>query len=61
MKYKVHKFEIRMEKDRQSLEDFLNNLKGEVVSIFPNNKNLGLAQIYGIARRIDFLFIIEKI
>ena len=61
MKYKVHQFEIKMEKDRQKLEDFLNSLKGEVVSIIPNNKNLGLAQIYGIARRINFLLIIEKI
>ena len=61
MKYKVHRFEIRMEKDRQKLEDFLNSLKGEVVTIIPNNKNLGLAQIYGIARRIDFLLIVEKL
>ncbi len=60
MKYRVHQFEIRMEKDRQKLEDFLNSLKGEVVSIIPNNKNMGLAQIYGVARRIDFLLIVEK-
>jgi len=61
MKYRVHQFEIRMEKDRQKLEDFLNSLKGDVVSIIPNNRNLGLAQVYGLARRIDFLLIIEKI
>ncbi len=61
MKYKVHRFEIRMEKDRQKLEDFLNSLKGEVVTIIPNNKNLGLGQIYGLARRIDFLLIVEKL
>jgi hypothetical protein len=50
-----------MEKDQQRLEDFLNNLKGEVVSIIPNNKNLSLLQVYGISRRIDFLFIVEKV
>ncbi len=61
MKYKVHRFEIYMEKDQQRLEDFLNNLKGEVVSIIPNNKNLSLLQVYGISRRIDFLFIVEKV
>ena len=60
MKYKVHRFNINMEKDSQRLEDFLNSLKGEVVSIIPNNKNLGLAQVYGFARRIDFLLIVEK-
>jgi hypothetical protein len=50
-----------MEKDRQRLEDFLNSLKGEVVSIIPNNKNMSLAQVYGFTRRIDFLLIVEKL
>ncbi len=61
MRYKVHQFEINLEKDRQKLEDFLNRLTGEVVSIIPNNKNLSLAQVYGLARRINFLLIIEKV
>ncbi len=61
MRYKVHQFEINLEKDRQKLEDFLNRLTGEVVSIIPNNKNLSLAQVYGFARRINFLLIIEKV
>ena len=60
MKYKVHRYDIHMEDDQNRLEDFLNNLKGEVVSIIPNNKNISLAQIYGISRKIDFLLIIEK-
>jgi hypothetical protein len=61
MKYKVHRFEIYMEKDRQRLEDFLNSLKGEVVTIIPNNKNMSLLQVYGFTRRIDFLLIVEKL
>ena len=60
MKYKVHRFEIHMEQDRQRLEDFLNSLKGEVVSIIPNNKNMSLLQVYGFSRRVDFLLIVEK-
>ncbi len=60
MKYKVHQFEIHMEKDRLKLEDFLNSLKGEVVTIIPNNKNLSLLQVYGFSRRVDFLLIVEK-
>jgi hypothetical protein len=60
MKYKVHRFEIRMENDRKELEDFLNNLQGEVVSIIPNNANISLFQIYGLSRKIDFLLIVEK-
>lgn len=61
MKYKVHKFEIHMEDDQRKLEDFLNSLKGEIVSVIPNNKNMSLAQIYGVSRKIDFLLIIEKL
>jgi hypothetical protein len=61
MKYKVHRFDIQMESDQSRLEDFLNSLKGELVSIIPNNRNMSLAQIYGVSRKIDFLFIIEKV
>ena len=61
MKYKVHRFDIQMESDQSRLEDFLNSLKGEVISIIPNNKNMTLAQIYGVSRKIDFLFIIERV
>ena len=60
MKYKVHKFNIHMEDDQQKLEEFLNNLEGEIVAVIPNNSNMSLAQIYGVSRKIDFLLIIEK-
>ena len=60
MKYKVHRFDINMDKDQQKLEDYLNSLQGEVVSIIPNNQNLGLLQVMGLARRIDYLLIVEK-
>ncbi|OPX24339.1 MAG: hypothetical protein B1H05_05230 [Candidatus Cloacimonas sp. 4484_140] len=61
MKYRVHKFEINMDKDKSKLEQFLNNIEGEVVSIIPNNKKISLFQIYGITRKIDFLLIVERI
>ena len=61
MKYKVHKFEINMENDPFELERFLNNLKGEVVSIIPNVARTTLFQIYGASRKIDFLLVVEKI
>ena len=60
MKYRVHKFEIEMENDQLRLEEFINSLRGEVISIIPNNKKVTLAQIYGVTRKLDFLFIIEK-
>jgi len=49
-----------MENDQNKLEQFLNNLEGEVVSIIPNIKRTSLFQIYGLTDKIDFLFIIEK-
>lgn len=61
MKYKVHKLEINMTRDQDNLERFLNSLKGEVVSIIPNVAKTSIFQIYGLTRKIDFLYIIEKI
>ena len=60
-KYKVHRFEINMEKDQPGLEHFLNNLKGEVVSIIPNVAKTSFIQIYGLSRKIDFILIVEKV
>jgi len=61
MKYKVHRMEINLEKDQDKLEQFLNNLRGEVVSIIPNIANTTLFQIYGATRKINFILIVEKI
>ena len=61
MKYRVHRLEIEMESDQNKLEQFLNNLEGEVVSIIPNIKRTTLFQIYGITRKINFILIVEKI
>ena len=61
MKYKVHRFEIAMEEDQDKLEQFLNNLKGEVVSVIPNVKKTSLSQIYGATKKVDFIYIIERL
>ncbi len=61
MKYKTHRLEFNMKTDQHRLDQFLNNLKGEVVSIIPNNKDVSLLQIYGITRKIDFLLITKRI
>jgi len=50
-----------MSADQQRLEQFLNNLEGEVVSIIPNIAKTTIFQIYGVTRKIDFLFIVEKL
>ena len=59
-KYKVHRLDIKMDEDQEKLEQFLNNLEGEVVSIIPNIAKTSLLQIYGVTRKVDFLFVVEK-
>lgn len=61
MKYRVHRLEVDLEKDHQKLENFLNELKGEVISVIPNIARTSLPQIYGLSRKIDFLIIVEKV
>ena len=60
MKYKVHRFEIDMEKDQIKLEQFLNSLQGEVISIIPHIAKTTIFQIYGVTRKVNFLLIVEK-
>ena len=61
MKYKAHKLELNMEKDQNKLEQFLNNLKGEIVSVIPNHTKMSLLQIYGVSAKVNILNIVEKI
>jgi hypothetical protein len=54
MKYRVHRFNIRMTADQTKLEQFLNSLEGEVVAIIPNVTPFP-------ATFVDFLLIVEKV
>ena len=54
MNYKVHRLNIRMTRDQEKLEKFLNSLMGEVVAIIPNVVPVP-------ATYVDFLLIVEKL
>ena len=54
MKYRVHRFDIRMTKDQHKLEQFLNDLEGDIVSIIPNVTPVP-------STYVDFLLIVEKV
>jgi hypothetical protein len=60
-KYKVHRFEIKGDDTYKKLEQFLNSLKGEIVSILPNIKKGSLPQIYGVTGKVDNLIIVEML
>ena len=56
MKYRVHRFNIKMTTDQTKLEQFLNSLEGEVIAIVPN-----VAVAFFWFHRVDFLLIVEKL
>ena len=59
MKYKVHKLEVTKEGAQQELEQFINSLRGEVVSVVPF-----VAPLYrpwGASSNIKFILVVEKL
>jgi hypothetical protein len=56
-KYRVHRFDLKMTRDQNKLEQFLNNLEGEIIVIFPNVT----ITPFTWASRVDFLLIVEKL
>ena len=59
MKYRIHRFQINMKEDQIKLEQFLNSIEVDVVSIIPNVTPTLF--ILGGAAKIDFLMIVEKV
>ena len=57
MKYKIHKLNIKLAREPKMLEDYLNNLKGEVISVIPDVTSLFLC--YGA--KVKSILIVEKI
>ena len=53
-RYRVYRFDIRMTRDQSRLEQFLNSLEGEVVTIIPNVTPMP-------ATYVDFLLIVERV
>jgi hypothetical protein len=56
MRYRVHRFDLRMTIDRDNLERFLNDLEGEVVTIIPN---VTIGPVW--AHRVDFVLVVERL
>ncbi len=56
MRYRVHRFSLKMTQDQGRLELFLNSLEGQVVAIIPN-----VTMGFFWAHRVDFLLIVERL
>jgi len=61
MKYKVHRLDVKSDNMQEKLEQFLNKLDGDVISLIPNYAKTTLFQIYGVTSKIDFVLILEKV
>ena len=57
MKYRVHSLEVTKDNLQERLEQFLNNLDGEVVSVLPNVTQYFLC--YGA--KVNYILIMEKV
>ncbi len=58
MKYRVHRIEVKSKNMQEKLEQFLNRLDGEVVSIIPNVRPT--FQLMGATAKIDYILVVEK-
>jgi len=58
MKYRVHRKEVKSTNMQEILEQFLNKLDCEVISVIPNVRST--FQGMGATSKIDFLLIVEK-
>ena len=59
MKYKIHRIEVSSKNMQETLELFLNSLKGEVISVLPNVRPT--FQLMGATAKIDFVLVVEKL
>lgn len=58
-KYRVHRLDVKSENIQYKLEQFLNDLDGEVIAVIPNVRPT--FQLMGATSKIDFLIIVEKV
>jgi hypothetical protein len=59
MRYRVHQLEVKKDTAQDTLEQFLNQLDGEVLSIVPYVTPT--FQGMGATAKVDYLLIVEKI
>jgi hypothetical protein len=59
MKYRVHQLEVKKDTAQEKLEQFLNQLDGEVLSVVP--MVTPTFQGMGATAKVGFLLIVEKV
>jgi hypothetical protein len=59
MKYRVHRLDVKTDTMQEKLENFINNLDGDLISIIPNVHPT--FQIIGATAKIDYILIVEEL
>ena len=59
MNYRVHRLEVKKDTAKEILEQFINQLEGEVLSVVPYVTPT--FQGMGATAKVDFLLIVEKV
>jgi len=59
MKYRVHRLEVKKDTAQEKLEQFLNQLEGEILSVVPYA--LPSFQGMGATSKVGFFLIVEKV
>ena len=59
MKHKVHRLDVKSDNMQEKLENFLNELDGEIIAVIPNVKPT--FQLMGATAKVDHLLIVEKV
>ena len=57
MKYRIHRIEVKSDNMQEKLEQFLNKLDGEVISVIPNVTQYFLC--YGA--KVNYILVVEKV
>ena len=59
MKYRVNRIDVKPDNMQEKLENFINKMDGELISVIPNVKPTFM--MMGATAKIDFILIVEKV
>jgi hypothetical protein len=59
MKYRVHRIDVNRDNMQVKLENFINKMDGELISVIPDVRPT--FQGMGATAKIDFILVIEKL
>jgi hypothetical protein len=58
MNYRVHRIDVKADNMQERLENFINRMDGDLISIIPNVRPV--FQGMGATAKIDFVLVVEK-